>query len=311
MSNSHLISCSLYSWGSDGVIRCIITDGDSKLAAGLLLGYVLLGLACFTWTFWWHRGKLKDVKKSIILFCSCRQGSLRGVQHIHNSVSALVFMDLLNAITAIVLAVQLLSSPSVNDRTIVHVFNVWFLSKWFLEALHLLNALMSIILLCQLRTDTNLRLIAAAVGFFLVVLCFLYMSAITYGTYLHAIIIFGLVLAIIAKSTVPVSPPPSTARKIPIISVAMITFLLGYIPKFVIECFVKISKHEYWDTANKHALVYGEALFIINIQLIMDGLLCFFILKLHAGDQQRQQNLSNIVSIRVSSQSAIVEVAQH
>lgn len=299
MNNTSLISSWLYSRGAV-VIMTEGADGNSKLAAGLLLAYFLLGLACYTWAFCSQRGKLKDVKESIILSFSCKQGSLRGVQHIHNSLSALVFVDLLNAITAIALAVQLLSSSSSDELTVFYVFVVWFLSKWFLEALHLLNALMSIIFLCQLQSEAKLRHIAAAVLFFLAVLCFLYVFLIQVAIYVHAVIVFGLVLAIIVKSTVPAVFPSGNAGKIPIISVAMITFLFVYIPKFVIECLVRISHHNYWDTADKHSMLYEKALFATNVQLFMDGLLCFFILKLPASDQQRQQNPSNIASIRVA-----------
>lgn len=270
------------------LLRTADVAGNPYLAAGLLLGYFLLGLASVIWAFWSQRSSINIFKRSVILSVSCQHRRLQGVQIIHNSLFALLLIEGLTAVTAITLAIMFITPTCNHALTCVYVFSAWFLLRCYVVVLHLQSALVSILYLCHPEWGAKLRYVGTTVVLFFMVFSVFHVLFIQIGTFLLGVIVFGLALAIIVKCAVSsVSLAAAAASKKPFVFVAMFMFLFVFAPTFVLQCLM-ISSANFWESTDKYLTVFVNVLFFTNFHLLLDGLLCFFILKLPAGEEQQQ-----------------------
>ncbi|XP_036968555.1 uncharacterized protein LOC119027453 [Acanthopagrus latus] len=267
------------------LLRTAGVAGNPYLAAGLLLGYFLLGLASVSWAFRSHRSSANVFKQSITL---CQHSRLNGVQIVHNSLFALLFIEGFSAVIAVILAIMLVTSACNHGLTCAYIFSAWFLFRCYVVVLHLQSALVSIFYLCHPEWGAKLRYVSKTVAVFLSIFVVFYVFFGQIATFLLAVIVFGLALAIIVKCAVSsVSLAAPAASKKPFVFVAMFTFLFVYAPTFVLQCLI-ISSANSWETTDKYLIVYVNVLFFTNFHLLLDGLLSFFILKLPTGEGQQQ-----------------------
>ncbi|KAK2862899.1 hypothetical protein Q5P01_002432 [Channa striata] len=141
MDNStHLVSSSVSSWKS-ALPRPVGVAGDPYLAAGLVLGYFVLGLGSYTWAIWSQRMAISSFYKGIKLCTVGRYSDLTGIQNIYGFFKPLISIDAANVITALALVVELFMSAC-NPPDVCHqVFFAWLLFRHFGVLLHVFNAL--------------------------------------------------------------------------------------------------------------------------------------------------------------------------
>ncbi len=292
-NNTYLVSGWPYSRESPIRMASGVTE-NPLLEAGLLLGYLLLGLVSFLWAFFSQRSRLNVFGESIALIMSFQQGSLVGVQNVHYTLLSLLFMNVLNAITAIILAVSLINAYDVS-LNIVIVTIVWFLSKNFGLIFHLQTALVSVLHLSYPQWGAKLRIVTTVVSLVIIVIIPIYIFFSRVATFLLAAVMFVLALAIIGKCISATVSPSVAIWKKWIVFVSMFTLFVICLPNFVLQCLLISAVDE--TELNKYANVYMNVLFGTNIQLFLDGLLCFFILKLPSEEERQQQeeeqNLEN------------------
>ncbi|XP_023271172.1 uncharacterized protein LOC111661741 [Seriola lalandi dorsalis] len=253
---------------------------------GFLFGYLCLGLTSFFLAFWAQRGQLKDFKESFIYFCSGRHDKLRGVQNIHSALITLLFVDFLNAIATTILVVQVAVYSDYLAYTSVYVLITWFLLRFIGLVLHLLNALLCLLFLSHPQCGAKLRWFLTGILVLITVVVAFYVLASQVAAFAMAVIIFGLALAIIAKCTASTTSPAAAAWKRWIVIVAMVTFLVVYVPPFVLQCLFFRSVYS-GEPNNDYLVLFLNVLFGTNIHLIMDGLQCFFILRFPTGVEEQ------------------------
>lgn len=299
MENDTYLFSSLPYGQQSGVRMTAGVAGDPNLAAGLLLGYFFIGLASYFWAFWSQYSRLTVFKEAISLSCSGEPGSLRGVRMIYNVIPSLVFIDIVNAITAIILAVELIGSCQ-SAFTCAYVIIAWFLSRWFGLIIHLLNALLCLLVLCHPQWGAKMRIVYSAVVLLMTAFCPFYIYRSQAAIIGLGAITIGLALAIIAKCTKSTASPSAAASKKLIVLLAVLTFVIVFAPTFILECLV-MNAINHGELADKYATIYVNVLFFTNCQLVMNGLLCYAILKLPPEEeemqqeqQQQQQTVENI-----------------
>lgn len=256
---------------------------DATWTVALLLTYTLLGILSFIWAFVAKFDRLGFLAESLVFFFSCKLAKRRGVQAVHECLWALLLADLVNAIAAVYFATQL-SYFSCN-YTCVRAFGLLVLSKGFMEGLHLLCALECILFMHNPHLGTKLQLVAMFVGVFLVVFIPFYMVYSEVALTGESIINCGMAVVIMLTACYRVSIP----GKIPVLVVAMVTFYVVYLPKFLLQClkgpFGNGNRLE--DTF----MIYEKFLFFTNFQLVLDGFLCFCVLKLPVEEHQQSADL--------------------
>lgn len=281
MENStYLLSSSLYGQESVRLMSAGVA-GSPTLLVGLLLGYTTLGLVSYMCAFRSQRNRLKAFKEAISLSCSCEQGRLRGVQHIHNGLVILIFMDVVNAITAIILGIAVSDFCS-SKLTCVYVLLVWFLSRSFGLNLHFLNALVCLLFLRKPQWGARLHKVHTSVILMIVAYVFVFVFLGSAATFILSFLPITLFIAIIVIGTMSTASPSASVWKKLIVFVATMTFLIVYAPSFILQWLV-VSAEE------KYLIIWMNVLFGTHFQIFMNGLLCYFILKLPSEEEERQQ----------------------
>lgn len=253
--------------------------GDATWTAALLLTYTLLGLLSFIWAFVARSDRLGFLAESLVVFFSCKLAKRRGVQAVHECLWALLLADLVNAITAVFFAAQL-SYFSCN-YVCVRAFGLLVLSKGFMEGLHLLCALVCILFMHNPHLGTKLQLIAMFVAVFLVMFIPFYMFYSEVALSGESIINCGMAVAIMLTACCRATIP----GKKPVVLVAMATFFFIYLPKFIIQRLKGPSGN--WNHLEDSFMIYEKFLFFTNFQLVLDGFLCFCVLKLPVEEHQQ------------------------
>lgn len=256
--------------------------GDTTWTVALLLSYTLLGLLGFTWVLMAKFNRLRFLAESFIFFFSCKLAKRRGFQAVHECLWALLLADVVNMVTAIFSAAQL--SNSSCDYICARVFGLWVLSKAFMEGLHLLCALECILFMHKPHSGTKLQLVAMFVALLLVFIPF-YMCYSEVALSGESIVNCGMALVIIlmacSRATIP--------GKKPVVTVAMVTFFFAYLPKFLIQLLK--GPFRYWNPLEDSFTIYEKFLLYTNFQLVLDGFLCFCILKLPVEEYQQSADL--------------------
>lgn len=243
---------------------------------GLLFGYSLLGLLSIVSAVWVKCDRLRFLADSIVFFFSCKLAKSRGIQAVHECLSALLLADFVNLIAAIWLAAQLSTDSSCSGA-----FGLWILSKGFMEGLHLLCALVCILFMHNPQSGTRLQLIAMFIGLLLVVFLPFYLFRSEVAVNGELVVNCAMALVIMLSNCFNHSFP----GKVPVLSVAMVTFYLVYLPKFFIQCLEGPFRH--WRLQGEGFTVFEKFLFFTNFQLVLDGFLCFCILKLPVEERQQ------------------------
>lgn len=257
--------------------------GDATWTAALLLSYTLLGLLSFIWAFVAKFDRLGFLAESLVVFFSCKLAKRRGVQAVHECLWALLLADLVNAITALFFAARLGSFSC--DDVCVRAFGLLVLSKGFMEGLHLLCALVCVLFMHNPHLGTKLQLVALLVAFFLVALIPFYVFysevALSGESLLNCGMAAVIMLTACYRATIP--------GKTPVVLVAMVTFFFVYLPKFLIQRlkapFGSMTRLE------DSFMIYAKFLFFTNFQLVLDGFLCFCVLKLPVEEHQQSPDL--------------------
>nr|XP_033466296.1 uncharacterized protein LOC117246477 [Epinephelus lanceolatus] len=252
-------------------------EGNPNLAAGLLLGYVFMGLATYIWVFWSQRSRLEGLRLTL----SCQIHGLKNVQKIQGNLLPLLFIDFVNAVTAIIIAIGFLTSTCNSELHCEYVVIAWYLSRCFGFILHLLNTWVCLIFLCHPERGVNqwwIYLPLIKLGFIFIP-AFILQPAGTMTGLQVMIIVFALLIPVKCVVSTAASPSNAIWKKL-IVLVAMLTFLIVFTPTFILEWLMITMPVE------QH---FMNALFYTNFQLLLDGLLCYCFLKLPSEDQQQQQ----------------------
>nr|XP_033466326.1 uncharacterized protein LOC117246493 [Epinephelus lanceolatus] len=284
-NNTYLFSSLPYNRES-ALLMTAGVEVDPNMCAGLLLGSLFLGLISYIWAFWSQRSRLTAFKEAFILTFSAQHGRLRGVQNIHNFLLSLLFIDIMNAITAVVLVIGFLGSTCNSGMVFVYAFFGWFISRCMGVVLHLLNALVCLLFLLNPQLGAKLRCFHTLVVLLMIVLIPFYVFYRQVAIFGLGTITIGLAVTIVAKCTVPAVSPSAAARKKPIVLVAMLTFLFVYTPPFILQCLI-ISAINREEPTDEYLTIFMKSLFFTSFHLLMDGLLCFLILKLPSEEEEQ------------------------
>lgn len=257
--------------------------GDATLTVALLLTYTILGLLGFIWAFVAKFDRLGFLAESLVAFFSCKLAKRRGVQAVHECLWALLLADLVNATAAVLFAAQL--SHFSCDSACVRAFGMLVLSKGFMEGLHLLCALECVLFMHNPHLGTKLQLLAMFVALFLVAFIPFYMFYSEVALIGESIINSGMAAVIMLTACYRATVP----GKIPVVLVAMVTFFFVYLPKFLIQRLK--GPFGNWSHMEESFMIYGKFLLFTNFQLVLDGFLCFCVLKLPVEEHQERADL--------------------
>lgn len=267
--------------------------GDPRLAAGLLLGYCLLGLGSYLWAFCSQRNGFLRLVDSIAAFYMCLASRRRGVQRLHNLLRLLILNDVLNTVTAAVLAIEFLGYSCRSTGTCSISFIVWFLSRYFGVLFHVLGALACVFLLYHPQRASRFYWVSTLVFVLLLVFVSCCLIIGLTGLYKQTLfglgaLVFGLALVIIVKYAVSAAPPSATMHVKPIVIVAMFTVLLAFAPAFVLYCLLNSSTSSQ-ESEDTYLIAYTNAVFLTNFNVFMDGLLFYFILRMPVEEEEQHQ----------------------
>ncbi|XP_059211070.1 uncharacterized protein LOC131989764 [Centropristis striata] len=262
--------------------------GNPDLAAGILLGYVFLGLASYIWAFWSHRSKLRAFKEAIFSPCSGQQGTLSGFQNAYRYLPVVFFVDILNAVTAIIWGIELAGFRCSSLATCDYVAIVWELSRSFGVIFHLMNASLCVRLLYNPHLKVHFGVVYISSVLLLCVYIPLYIFIGQWPIYVLAATTFALALTIIINSLKSNTVPSAAAHKKRIVFVAMLTFCIVFLPTFISWCLVASDAHNGIINSN-YVISYLNCLFFTSVQLSLNGLLCYFILGVPIEGEEPQQ----------------------
>lgn len=280
---THLIS----KWPCERDNTSLSVVGNPLLGAGVLIGYTLLGVATYTWAFWYQSKGLKLLRRSCITPYLWQQ-QIRGVQNIHGPLIAVISMDVVNVITALILASEIAASACSSVTLCFYTLLFCFISRWFAVSFHLVTAYFSLVYLSCPRRGAKLRCTFALIYLMICTLIPFFAFFIQWAVYMMAVLSFGLVLGIIAKCRVPPSSLSAAAEKKWIVIFAVCTFLVVYLPSFVLECII-YSGGSSGKPPDEYTEIYVNILFFTNCHLVMNGALCFLILKLSGAEEEERQ----------------------
>lgn len=255
---------------------------EASLTVALMLTSTGVGLLSILWGLLVNCGALGLLAESLTFYFSCRLAKGRGVQAVHECLAALLLADLVNVIAAVFFAAQVAAGSC--GGTCVRAFGLWFLSRSFMEGLHLLCSMECVLFLRSPQAGTRLQLAATCIAVFLVSILpfYVYHSqvAVTGESGVNCGMALVIIVAACRKSAVP--------GKRPVVAVAMVTFFFFYLPKFLFQCL--LGPFRYRAPLEGGISVYEKFLFFTNFQLVLDGILCFFILKLPVEERQGDDN---------------------
>ncbi|KAM3590744.1 uncharacterized protein V6R79_015894 [Siganus canaliculatus] len=261
--------------------RRLPPDSDTSAPKpGILVGYFLLGVFTFILAFWFQPKKFGVFKQSFILFFTGQQGKLRGVQNVHPAIFVMLTVQLVNAIAGLTLAIGL-SSGSCFPQVTMWCINsslMWMMTRMLAIVVHLLTALVSVFYLCHPQSGAKLRCVVTVGVWSVLVFIPIYYFLSMIGLYELGAIAIALALTIVGKC---VFSRRFHARGKPIVIISMITFFVVFAPAYVMECVIIAGRTEWRHT------IYVNFLFCTSFQLFLDGLLCFFILRL-PGEETTQ-----------------------
>ncbi|KAF3697727.1 hypothetical protein EXN66_Car013407 [Channa argus] len=292
---THLVSSSVYSWES-AIPRPVGVVGDPYLAGGLVLGYLVLGLGSYIWAFWSQRMAVSDFFKGIKLCTSGSYSHLTGVQNIHGFFKMMISMDALTTITALVLVFKLFGSQCNSKGNCYEVFFTWLLMRYFEVHLHVLNALGCLLYLDHPQQAARVRWVFTAVFLLTVlfavscVVASLVNQQVIFGM---GAVTFGLAAAIIIKCVVSTAPPSTAIYKKPVVIVAMVTVLFAFTPNFVLYTLLS-NLASSGETNHTYYIAYANVLFFTNFNLLLNGLLCNFMLRVPVTEEEEQQQTMSL-----------------
>ncbi|KAM3591001.1 uncharacterized protein V6R79_020392 [Siganus canaliculatus] len=253
----------------------------------LLSAYTALGLCTFllfVFCGW---------RKNLGLLLCCGAGQLKGFQNVRTFLFALLALDVIH----VMMTLSYLLEFSLGERNayslswLSHTHSVWILSRYFTVVLHLCTALISIYYLCDPAAVSRMRCISPVFYVFNIFVLLLACGTIYLFLSPDVVIVLGpvtigLIFAIIYKNGF------STASKWRtwIVFVATVSFSIAFLPSFILH-FLVITR-----LVDVAVLLYYYLQFATNIQLFLDALLCFFILKLNVAEEPSRQRPNHVLA---------------
>ncbi|KAM3590060.1 uncharacterized protein V6R79_002954 [Siganus canaliculatus] len=235
----------------------------------LLSWFAVLGVVAFLFLF------SIQYKKVTVLF-SGKRFRLKGFQDVHTFFFALLTMDAIHVVVAIIYAISLSENClSLGERFCLFVHGVWIVSRYFMVILHLFMALKSLNFLYDPSTEGNLHCMAPLIFVLFFLFDTFYEVLTFYLVVILAVVVIGLAFAIVLKGRFS----GMSNWRIPIVILAMISFLVVFLPSFFFHCL--IIKPVVDVTAS--AYLYFQ--FATDIQLFLDVLLCFFVMKMPVEEE--------------------------
>lgn len=269
--------------------------GRPTAMAALVLGPTILGLFCYIWAFWSQSHNLGLFKEFFTLSCVCKESQLRGVQNVYGCLMSFLFSDVVNAAFAITFGILILLNSCDDEHLLVCaiVSNIWLSFRYFSLAEHFITALISALYVRHPSWGKGLRYTSR----FLLMLAYLFVIMWFRVSDIFLMILNGYkVLLIVATVWVYFSSlaAPAAGQMKAIVLIAVITFLFICLPNFVIDCYLMKS----WNEELKSDLYHNisvNILYVTNFQIFMNGLMCYFVLKLNTDDEQRERECEGAI----------------
>lgn len=156
----------------------------------------------------------------------------------------------------------------------------WLLTRLYGVILHLLTSAWCLI---HPKSESKQCYFFTVISILTLVLSPVYAFVKEVAIYVLGVITIGLALGVIINFRLSAASPAPAKEKKLITTLAMYIFLVVFLPSFILECLFNIIG------TSDIEIIYKNALFFTNLQLIFNGLLCFLIMKLSAGAEEEEE----------------------
>ncbi|XP_013122527.2 uncharacterized protein LOC106097219 [Oreochromis niloticus] len=234
---------------------------DRNLAGGILLFTSLLGLVTYICVFFYQRRLIKHIRCPLIY---------------------MICVDIVNFFMGITVGSEYLEYSS-NCR--ISCSSSWLSVAWLLTRLYgvILHLLTSAWCLIHPKSESKQCYFFTVISILTLVLSPVYAFVKEVAIYVLGVITIGLALGVIINFRLSAASPAPAKEKKLITTLAMYIFLVVFLPSFILECLFNIIG------TSDIEIIYKNALFFTNLQLIFNGLLCFLIMKLSAGAEEEEE----------------------
>lgn len=159
----------------------------------------------------------------------------------------------------------------------------WLLTRLYGVILHLLTSAWCLHRLIHPKSESKQCYFFTVISILTLVLSPVYAFVKEVAIYVLGVITIGLALGVIINFRLSAASPAPAKEKKLITTLAMYIFLVVFLPSFILECLFNIIG------TSDIEIIYKNALFFTNLQLIFNGLLCFLIMKLSAGAEEEEE----------------------
>lgn len=251
-----------------------VTKRFDMMTIGVLVFHLVLGLISFAVAFCKQRSKLWDSPNVSVFLAS------------------LIFNDFISAISTVPL-ILLISTVDCDPNVCGCFVSLWFGSRRSGFLLSLLVALENFLPLSWPQLGARLRSapMSVPISLAVMILCLLLVEELYVSVGIGAVAC-GLVSVVIASYLALPSPHSSAKWARKILNLATNTFLIVFLPAFVIECLIVNAINTGADFTN-YLVAHNIILFWLNMRLLMDGLLCYYILDVPHAEEQLQRGFEN------------------
>ncbi|XP_039465617.1 uncharacterized protein LOC120439029 [Oreochromis aureus] len=234
---------------------------DHNLAGGILLFTSLLGLVTYICVFFYQRRLIKHIRCPLIY---------------------MICVDIVNFFMGITVGSEYLEY--ISDCGI-SCSSSWLSVAWLLTRLYgvILHLLTSAWCLIHPKSESKQCYFFTVISILTLVLSPVYAFVKEVAIYVLGVITIGLALGVIINFRLSAASPAPAKEKKLITTLAMYIFLVVFLPSFILECLFNIIG------TSDIEIIYKNALFFTNLQLIFNGLLCFLIMKLSAGAEEEEE----------------------
>ncbi|CAI5671802.1 unnamed protein product [Oreochromis niloticus] len=234
---------------------------DRNLAGGILLFTSLLGLVTYICVFFYQRRLIKHIRCPLIY---------------------MICVDIVNFFMGITVGSEYLEYSS-DCR--ISCSSSWLSVAWLLTRLYgvILHLLTSAWCLIHPKSESKQCYFFTVISILTLVLSPVYAFVKEVAIYVLGVITIGLALGVIINFRLSAASPAPAKEKKLITTLAMYIFLVVFLPSFILECLFNIIG------TSDIEIIYKNALFFTNLQLIFNGLLCFLIMKLSAGAEEEEE----------------------
>lgn len=234
---------------------------DRNLAGGILLFTSLLGLVTYICVFFYQRRLIKHIRCPLIY---------------------MICVDIVNFFMGITVGSGYLEYSSDCG---ISCSSSWLSVAWLLTRLYgvILHLLTSAWCLIHPKSESKQCYFFTVISILTLVLSPVYAFVKEVAIYVLGVITIGLALGVIINFRLSAASPAPAKEKKLITTLAMYIFLVVFLPSFILECLFNIIG------TSDIEIIYKNALFFTNLQLIFNGLLCFLIMKLSAGAEEEEE----------------------